>query len=175
MRRSGAAIVWLTAFWVALWENLTPANVLGGLAVALVAVWLVPDRTSSHSLTVRPWPTVRLLAYFTWQLFKASAIVAWEVVTPRNRIHEGIVAVPLPGRSDFVATVVANAVSLTPGTLSLEVGGDPPVLYVHVLHLKEIEDVRSDVIYLERLVRDAFAPEVEVAGRALPDEGSAAP
>jgi multicomponent Na+:H+ antiporter subunit E len=170
MRRSGAAVVWLTIFWVALWEHLTPANVLGGLVVAVVAVWLVPGRVSEHPLTVRPWPALRLAAYFTRQLFTASAIVAWEVVTPRNRIHEGIVAVPLPSRSEFVATFVANAVTLTPGTLSLEVAGDPPVLYVHVLHLKEVEDVRRDVIRLEELVRDAFVSDVEVHEHLLPDQ-----
>ena len=54
-------------------------------------------------------------------------------------------------------TIVANAVSLTPGTLTLEVSAtEPPVLYVHVLHLHDIEEAREDVRTLTRLVREAL-------------------
>jgi hypothetical protein len=51
---------------------------------------------------------------------------------------------------------VANAVSLTPGTLTLDVDPDPPVLYVHVLHLRDVDRLRREVAPLELLVTQAF-------------------
>ena len=81
------------------------------------------------------------------------------LVTPRSRINQGIVAVPITGVSDVVITGVANAISLTPGTLTLEVRRDPPTLYVHVLHLRSVEDTRREILYLELLLLRALAPE----------------
>jgi multicomponent Na+:H+ antiporter subunit E len=149
-------LLWLTVVWVALWEDVSVANVAGGLVVAGALVLAFPPPVRPDAVVVRPLATLRFLAHFTWKLVEASAIVAWEVVTPRNRINEGIVAVPLHTSSDAVVTIVANAVSLTPGTLSVEAHRDPPALYVHVLHLRDIEAVRRDVQRLEALAVLAF-------------------
>lgn len=147
----------LTVVWIALWGELTVGNVLGGglVSCALLLAFPLRRRTTPHG-TLRPLHALRFLAYFVWKLVEASVIVAWEVVTPRNRINEGIVAVPIVGVSDLLATVVANAITLTPGTLTLEYRRDPAVLYVHVLHLSSVEDVRRDVRYLELLAVRAF-------------------
>ena len=112
---------------------------------------------------MRPVPALRFGAYFARKLVEANAVVAWEVLTPRNRIAEGIVAVPLPEGPPGITALVADAVSLTPGTLTLEVRSDPPVLYVHVLHLESPERTRAEVLALDRRARAAFAPAPEAA------------
>jgi multicomponent Na+:H+ antiporter subunit E len=66
--------------------------------------------------------------------------------------------VPIHGASDVVITTVANSISLTPGTLTIEVGHDPATLYVHVLHIRTVEDTRTEIYYLEYLALRAFAP-----------------
>lgn len=162
MRRPFALVGWLVVVWVALWEDVSWANVLGGLVVAGGLVVVFPLRPARRQGRIRVWPALRFAVYFLWKLVEASAIVAWEVVTPRNRINEGIVAVPIHGVSDALVTVVANAISLTPGTLTLEVDEEPAVLYVHVLHLHDIEAVRRDVQRLERLAIAAFGPDEAV-------------
>lgn len=169
--------VWLVVVWMALWGDLSVANLLGGIIAAFLATRIIPARPASGLLTVRPLALLRLGLYFVWKMVEASAIVAWEVVTPRNRIQEGIVAVPVRGITDSLTTLVANAVSLTPGTLTIDVIGDPPVLYVHVLHLKDIEAVRRDVLYLEMLAMRALAPNgsVGAAGASPPGYGEVAP
>lgn len=159
MRGLLVSVAWLTIVWVALWGEFTPANIAGGVAVAALAMRMVPVREVSGVLTLRPLAAARLIVYFAWKLVQASAIVAWEVVTPRSHIREGIIAVPVRGVADFITTLVANAVSLTPGTLTLEAHRDPPVLYIHVLHLRDIEAVRSDVLRLEKLAIDALVRE----------------
>jgi multicomponent Na+:H+ antiporter subunit E len=155
--RSLGSVVWLTAVWVALWEDLSAGTVVAGATVALLVVWITrPTARSTVRLRLDAFGAARFLAYFSRQLVHASLIVAVETVTPKNRVREGIVAVPLAREDDVVTTVVANAVSLTPGTLTIEARRDPTILYVHVLHLRDVEDVRRDVRRLERLVHRAL-------------------
>lgn len=159
---------WLLTAWLVLWGSLTTANVLSGVAVA-VGVLLIPLPARDARFAFRPLPAVRFVAYFAWQLVRASVVVAIEVATPRNRIRTGIVAVPLRGASDALVTLVADAVSLTPGTLTLEARRDPPTLYVHVLHLHDVEQVRRSIRRTEVLAVRAFGSRDALAGLAADD------
>lgn len=147
--------LWLTIVWVALWADLSPGTALagGGLAALVVAAFPPSSKPRAHFRLI---PALIFLGYFLWKLLEASAIVAWEVVTPRSRINAGIVAVPIRGTSRGLATLVANAITLTPGTLTLEARENPTVLYVHVLHLRDIESVRAEILHLEALAIRAF-------------------
>ena len=149
MTRNLSAVTLLTVLWMALWESISWANVAGGLAVAGLAVYLAPAAPASGRLTVRPLALLHLLGYFMWKLVEASVIVAWEVITPRDRTNEAVVAIPIKSTDRFMITTVANAVSLTPGTLILEIRENPTILYMHVLHFKSLEAVRADVRRLE--------------------------
>ena len=151
-------VAWSTAVWVALWSTLSLANVLWGIVVGLFVLRLAPTRPPSAQHGFRPVAFLGLLIRFLGALVEASAIVAWEVVTPRNRINEAIVRVPLRTDSAGLVTAIANAITLTPGTLTLEVHTDPAVLYVHVLHLRTIEQVRQSIRDLEDQFLAAFPP-----------------
>lgn len=157
--RAIITIAWSTAVWMALWGDLTAANLLGGVLVGLVSVWLVPlgrPGRRAGSVTVHPVRALRFLGFFLWALVRSSAVVAWEIVTPGSRIYQGIIELPLTTETLGVATVVANAISLTPGTLTIAVREDPLRLYVHVLHLRDIDAVREELQHLEQLALAAF-------------------
>lgn len=165
MKRSIVAIVpWvaLVAAWVALWGEVTLASVLGGVVVAVIAVVVSggPRPGPSH---LRPVAALRFLVVVAWSLVKATSLVAWEVITPRNRIVEGIIAVPLPGASPMVQLLVTNAIGLTPGTIVVEVDEDPCVLFVHVLHLHDVERVRAELVELGALAMSAFGAPTDPA------------
>jgi multicomponent Na+:H+ antiporter subunit E len=155
-------VAWLTFVWVALWGDVAVGTAVAGAVVGITLVTVFPPERKLVPV-VRPLALGRLAAVFTWRLVVASAVVAWEVLTPRNRINEGIVAVPVFGASDFVITVVANAVSLTPGTLTLDIDQEARTLYVHVLHLHDVETVRREVRELEELVIHAFGDAATIA------------
>jgi multicomponent Na+:H+ antiporter subunit E len=155
---------WLVVVWVALWGDLTLANVVGGVLVAGVVLALFPSAGPRPGFTLRPWHALRFAAYFGVKLVEANAVVAWEVLTPSNAsVREGVVAVPVTGASDAVVTVLANAISLTPGTLTLAVVREPATLIVHVLHLRSVEATRDDVHRLETLVLRAFGDPATLA------------
>lgn len=150
-------VTWITAVWVLLWGGVTFANVAGGIAVGVVLVFVFePDR--SEWMRFRPLAALRFLGFFGVRLVRASAVVGWEVATPRNRINEAIVAVPLVSATPILRTIVTGAISLTPGTVVLDFAehGDTTSLFVHVLHFRSIEEVRLEVERLELLAARAF-------------------
>ncbi len=155
-------LVWFAVLWVALWGQITLANVLSGVAVSIAVVLLarLPD-TDIRSYGVarfRPLRSLWFLVYFVAKLFQANVMLAWEVLTPRNTINPGIIGVRLRDCSDALVTLIANAFTLTPGSLTIEVTRDPTVIYVHVLHLNDPDRVRSDLVHLARLAVQAFGP-----------------
>ncbi|HEY8525803.1 MAG TPA: Na+/H+ antiporter subunit E [Acidimicrobiales bacterium] len=163
MPKRFALTAWLLVVWLALWGSVTVANVVGGLAVA-AAVQLLPDPHPVRApFRLRPLAALRFLAYFLYKLVEASLVVAREVVTKDDRINTGVVAVTLEGASDSLVTIVACAYGLMPGASAIEVRRDPPTVYVHVLHLRSVAEVRRDIRRLEVLAVRAFGPPEAVA------------
>jgi multicomponent Na+:H+ antiporter subunit E len=152
------AVAALVGIWAALWRGLSVGVVLSGVLVAGAVVLVLGKPEPTGGMTIHPVAALRYLARFALDLVKASAVVAWEVLTPTDRTRTGIVSVPLAGGSDWVTTIVANTISLVPGTLTVDVRRDPTELYVHVLHLDDPDRVRVEIQQLERLARRAFAP-----------------
>ena len=160
--RGALVLAWSVVVWVALWGELSWPNVLWGLVLGAIALRAVPLTGTPHAVPLRAWHLARFGTYFLWSLVKASAVVAWEVVTPGSGINQGIVAIPLRTSSPGLVSLIGNAISLTPGTLTLEASLRPPTVYVHVLHLQTVEETRADIHHLEDLVLAAFGLEDDV-------------
>lgn len=162
-----AIIAILTLMWAALWQDLSLGTVLAGVLVSTGVVLVVPAlRSASWPSAPRPLATLRFLAAFTWNLTRATADVARAVIDPR-RVREGIVAVRLDTTSDWIVTLVANSISVTPGTVTVDVG-ESSTLFIHVLNLGDLEVARSEVKRLEELAIRAFGPpedRARLAGR----------
>ena len=145
-------VLWLTVVWVGLWGSVTAANVLGGVAVALLLVTALPLTEVPTAAVVRPLALLRFLAFFAFDLVRSSLQVAALVLAPRRELRQAVVAVPVRGASDSLLTLLANAISLTPGTLTLEVDRPGSTLYVHVIDVGEgVDAVRADLLHVERL------------------------
>jgi multicomponent Na+:H+ antiporter subunit E len=158
----------LLAIWLALWSDVSTANVVSGLLVAALVVLLF-DTWRPGTVVIRPLRAAWFAGYFVSKLVQASLVVAHTVITPGHRIHTGIVAVPLGGSSDAIATLVAHAISLTPGTLTLEVRRNPLTLFVHALDMRDVEHVHADIRRLEVLAIRAFGPKAALAGLDVDD------
>lgn len=146
---------WLTLVWVLLWGSVTPANVLGGLAVAVLLLVLLPLPPVPSPGILRPAAMARFAGFFVVDLVRSSAQVAALVLRPRLRLHQAVVAIPARGASDQLLTLLANAITLTPGTLTLEVDRPRSTLYVHVIDVGEgpggVARVRAEILHVERL------------------------
>jgi multicomponent Na+:H+ antiporter subunit E len=89
--------------------------------------------------------TIAFVVFFVWELVLSNLRVAWDVLTPRAYRRPGVVAVPLDAETDVEITLLANLVTLTPGTLSLDVSDDRRTLYVHAMFVDDPEDLRRDI------------------------------
>lgn len=172
MVRQLGLIAWLTLLWLVLWGDFTMANTVSGLSAAVLITSIFPGTPGDPPRhTVRPHLLVAFLLYFHWKLLEANFVLAREVLTPTDHSSPGIIAIPVQQSSQLVITLIANAITLTPGTVTLEVTTDPAVLYVHVLHLRDPERVRRDVRRLERLALRAMGVEDTLTdhGNVYPD------
>jgi len=183
-------IVWLTVVWVLLWGEASVGNVLAGFVVATILVSLFPPGRDRR-VGIHPIAVAKFGVWFAWALIGSTLGVARAVLRPRLELEEGIVAVPLRATSPVVAAFVANAITLTPGTLTVDIrprffgqiGSDPsfgdlptidgvtqpPVLYVHCLETGDPDEVRADGLELEEYAVNAFGtPEDRLAIQGPP-------
>ena len=158
MRRWTGALA-LAVLWVLLFGEVSVGNVVAGVVVGAVIVRTFPHRPSAVRHRIAPWGLVRLLARLVVDLVVSSTQVAVAVVRPSPaRLRTAVVRVPLTSGSDLVHTIVADLITLTPGTLTLDVRHDPERCFVHALGA-DPDAIRASVQDLERRVLRAVVPE----------------
>lgn len=131
--------------WCAVVGSFTLVDLAVGFAVGYLTLWLVRPLYGPTRYFERFVLLPGLVLFFLRELVVSSLRVAWDVITPPVYSRPGIVAVPLELRGDVEITLLANLVSLTPGTLSLEVAEDRKTLYVHAMFADPPEQVRQRI------------------------------
>lgn len=134
----------LTFVWVALTGSFNLLNFLFGYVVGYFLLRLSLGASSHRYFLFIP-RLLSFMMYFLAELIKANIQVAIDVVTPPFYMTPGIVAVPLAAKTDAEISLLANLITLTPGTLSLDVSDDRSVLYVHVMYLKDAETFVEEI------------------------------
>ena len=130
----------LTFVWIALTGNIDFLNFLFGFVVSFAILWVITfNRGKSKYFKILP-KLVAFMFFFLYELIKANIQVAYDVITPKFYMTPGIVKVPLDAKTDIEITLLANLISLTPGTLSLDVSDDKKVLYVHSMYITDKEE-----------------------------------
>ena len=125
-------------FWLLLTFDLSVPNLIAGGAAALVTSLLF-TKYFFHKVVkfVQPVRYFWLLVYlviFTWECIKANFDVAYRVLHPAMPIKPGIVKVHLELKSDFARTMLANSITMTPGTISVDIIDD--MLFVHWIYVR---------------------------------------
>ncbi|MFW6368554.1 MAG: Na+/H+ antiporter subunit E [Spirochaetota bacterium] len=128
--------VLLSAFWCMLTPAITPSSVLIGAVVSACTVIFFRDilfaRDELPAYRVRTWPLyIRMLLRLLYEVIRANIDVAATVLNPRLPIHPQFVWVPVDGESEFNRVVHSTCITLTPGTISVEVQED--FILVHAL------------------------------------------
>ncbi len=153
----GVALVLL---WAAITANFSTPNLALGAVVALAALAFL-RRSFSQPVRFRKLRSVVGLAWsFCVELLVSAIRVARIVLAPNleSALRPAIFAFPLGVKSDAEIATLANLITLTPGTLSIDVSEDRTMLYVHVLHYSTREDFVAELQKgFERQVREVFA------------------
>jgi multicomponent Na+:H+ antiporter subunit E len=137
--------------------QLNLSGFLSGFAVGFAALWLTKPLYGQTRYFERLPMVIRLIGFFGKELLVSNLKVLWDVLTPQHISRPGIVGIPLDARTDAEIMLVANLISLTPGTLSLDLSEDKRTLYVHVMFLDDIEQTRQQIKQgLERRVLEVM-------------------
>ena len=129
----------------ALLKNFSFPILLAGFGAGYLALWFLRPLTS-RSQYFKKFPKVILfIAYVLWSLLVSGLRVAGAVLSPQPKMHPGIIAVPIDLQTDAAIFVMANAITLTPGTLSLTISEDKKTLYIHGMFIEDPEAFRKDI------------------------------
>ncbi|MGY1679606.1 Na+/H+ antiporter subunit E [Geodermatophilus sp. SYSU D01176] len=157
---------WLVLVWMLLWGTWSWANLLSGLLVALAVLTLLPLPHVVGGTRVRPVPLLVFLGHFVLDLFSSGAEVAWQAVRPGGVRRTAIVRVQLRADSDLLLTMVAEATSLVPGSLVLDLDREQRLMTLHLLPVRDHEDVqrkKAHVLVVERRLVQAFGSVADIA------------
>ena len=130
---------------------------LTGFAIGYAALWLSKPLYRDTRYFKKLPKAINLAGYFLKELVISNLRVLWDVVTPRHINRPGIIGVPLTAQTDLEIFVVASLISLTPGTLSVDLSEDRKTLFVHVMFLDDVETTRKDIKHgLERRILEVM-------------------
>ncbi|ANV24902.1 MULTISPECIES: Na+/H+ antiporter subunit E [Agrobacterium] len=146
------------AVWLAVTGSLTLANIIFALIVSTLALWLIRHQLPGGR---NHWLRLGRVLSLVLLFFKELALSAWKVAVmvtrPKLDVQPGIFAYPLTVTTDFEITLLANLITLTPGTLSVDVSPDRKVLYVHAIDCSDIETAKNDIKNgFEKKIMEAF-------------------
>lgn len=148
----------LALAWAALMGDFSFLTLMAGYLIGFAALWAaqpIYDRPSGYFR--RSWRIVRLLVFFLYELVVSSLQVVWDILTPQDLSTPRIIEMPLDAKTDGEILLVTNLISLTPGTLSLDVSDDRKTLYVHAMFADDPDALVKQLKNgMERMVLEVF-------------------
>ncbi|HMP75163.1 MAG TPA: Na+/H+ antiporter subunit E [Kiritimatiellia bacterium] len=135
----------LAIIWAAMTGTFSLANLVVGFLFGYISLLLLKPLMGDSAYYSKFPRTIGFIVYFLKEMIVSSARVAWDVITPTHYNRPGILAIPLSAKTDLEITLVANLITLTPGTLSLDVSPDRSTLYIHAMFAEDPEAIRRDI------------------------------
>lgn len=139
--------------WIAFTTSFATQEMLIGLVIsAIISYFSIPLFTCCTLSILSPTRVFYMIYYlfvFTWELIKSNLDVARRVLTPSLPINPGIVKFKTKLTTNYSKMVLANSITLTPGTLSIDIVDD--TFYVHWI---DVKTTNPEEAYLE--IADTF-------------------
>lgn len=143
----------LALLWVVLSGSYSISNLVVGMFLSyLVLAYVARDKPMFANYFGKLPKMISFILFFIWDLTKANARVAYDVLTPRHLMRPGVIAIPLDLKDDAGISLYANLITVTPGSLSLDVSSDRKVLYVHLMYLDDEATQLAELKALEARV-----------------------
>lgn len=137
--------IMLALAWGAVTGSFSLLNLAFGFVLAALVLWMIRDYYNTGAYILRLWRISMLLLIFLKELILASATVAVIVLTPGRAYRPGFIAFPMRVDRDVEITMLACMITLTPGTLSVDVSEDKKTLYIHALDVGDPEELRQSI------------------------------
>ncbi|WP_026381208.1 Na+/H+ antiporter subunit E [Afifella pfennigii] len=147
----------LAIAWAAVTGSFSLVNLLFGFVLGACVLWIIREQIGTRSYLGRSLRVVSLGFLFFYELVMSAIRVAWLVVQPKMPLRPAIIAYPLRVNRDFEITLLANLITLTPGTLSIDVSPDRRILYIHAVDVPDPDELKREIAEgFERKILEAF-------------------
>lgn len=129
----------LSLIWVMLSGNTSIANFAFGFALGFAILYLTVRGYENRKYFYRVPKILRFFLHFVFEIFKANYQVARTIMKKNMDVNPGIIKFKLEANTDFEITMLSNIISLTPGTLVIDVSDDKKVMYIHGMYIQDRE------------------------------------
>ncbi len=127
----------LSFIWVALTGSMYYSNFLFGFMLGFFIQWVLNRNETDQRYFYRVPKIIGFIFFFLYEIIVANIQVAYDVITPKYFFKPGIVRYPMEAETDLEINLLSTVISMTPGTLILDVSEDKKSLYIHVMYLKD--------------------------------------
>ncbi|WP_099023114.1 Na+/H+ antiporter subunit E [Mycolicibacterium palauense] len=169
------SLIWLVLVWVLLWGDVSWANLLSGLGIALLITVLLPLPPVPVEGRLHPLSLLHLIVRVAWYLVQSSVQMMWLAVRPAPPPLAAVMRANLHIKSDLVLALAVNIINLIPGSIVLEIDQVRRLIYVHVIDVGSERAVRQfyrQIAKVEQLLVATFEREAEWRSAADQDEQS---
>lgn len=135
----------LATVWIFLTGDLNFQNFVEGFVIGFAIIFVTKNVTATSPYVRKIPKIIEFVFYFIYELIVANIKVTIDIITPKHRMTPAIIAVPLTIDKNFEITLLANLITLTPGTLSLDLSSDKKILYVHSMYVDDPEKFRDSI------------------------------
>ncbi|MCX6151285.1 MAG: Na+/H+ antiporter subunit E [Ignavibacteriales bacterium] len=161
-------IVFVLSFliWIALTNIVDIQEVIAGIflsiIVSLIAGHFLVTTEKKKNLFIRFVFIIKYFFVFIWEMIKANLHVAYIVIHPKLPIKPGIVKIKTDLTKDSARTILANSITLTPGTMSVDINPDKNEYYIHWIDVlsKDPADIKENTRIIsamfEKILKEVF-------------------
>ena len=136
----------LAVNWALLTGHFNLENLVAGFVIGFFLLWILRRGVGETDYFPKVRNAIVFFVSFLWELLRANLSVARTVLfKPLDKINPAFLAIPLEAETDTEIALLANLITLTPGTLSLDVSTDRSVLYIHTLDVKDVDALRVEI------------------------------
>ncbi|TMN21029.1 Na+/H+ antiporter subunit E [Lentibacillus cibarius] len=135
----------IAVMWMFLSESYTTSSFIAGYMLGILLLLLLNRFIPDRFYLKRVWKIMKLFLLFIRELISSNIDIVKLVYKRNPEFEPGIFAMQTDLKSDWQITLLANLISLTPGTLSIAVSDDNTYLYIHAMDIDDINDSIRDI------------------------------
>ncbi len=135
----------LALTWMFLTGDLDFSNFVEGFFISFAIIFIIKYSKGSNNYLLKIPKIISFIFYFIYELIVANLKVAKDIITPTHLMKPAIIAFPLAAKTDLEITLLANLITLTPGTLSLDVSKNKKTLYFHAMYVENAEELKKEI------------------------------
>ena len=135
----------IALLWMFLTISFNASTFIVGFLLGALMLWITKGFFPGRFYMNRVWAVIKLISLFLKELVMANIQVLFLIVQPKMPIKPAIFALPTVLEKDWEITLLSNLITLTPGTLVIDISPDSKTLYIHALHYDDADEAIESI------------------------------